>query len=178
MKRTFFLKLMMPVVGILVLAACGGSETADEGKVIRRKTVSQNGKDVQMLPKVKADRMLVVELEGMMCVKGCGSSIRSRLYATEGVESVSYDFDEDNPVDVAHIAFDRSKISADEIVEILSTMEKGKYVVKNVKSEPYVPAPDTTASAPSEKRSEKTAKVEIKTTYVETADIFDIFSFF
>ena len=174
MNRSVALKSLIPALALVILAACGGSESPDEGKVIRRETISQNG---ELLPKVKADRLLVVELEGMMCVKGCGSSIRSAMYDSEAVESVSFDFDEDKPVDIARIAYDRSKITPDEIVEILSSMEEGKYIVKNVKSEPYVSENDLASASTSTGRSSKKAKVTIKTQYVETSDIFDIFTF-
>lgn len=177
MKRVLFLKSFV-VAGVLVVAGCSEVESPDKGKVIRRETVSQSGGDVQMLPKVKADRLLVVELKGMMCEKGCGSSIRSRLYASEAVESVSFEFDEKNPVDVAKIAFDRSKISADEIVEIIGSMEKGKYEVTEVKSEPYVSEPESGADNTNAARSEKSAKVELSSTLIESTDIYDIFSFF
>lgn len=174
MRRSTALKTFLPVVGLTIFAACSGSEAADEGKVIRRETISQNG---EMLPQVEADRMLVVELEGMMCVKGCGSSIRSEMYDSEAVESVSFDFDEDEPVDVARIAYDRSKITPDEIVAILSSMEEGKYKVKDVKSEAFVSESNTVSDNTTNSGSSKRAKVSVKTKYVETTDIFDIFSF-
>jgi len=131
-----------------------------------------------MLPDVQADRMLVVELEGMVCQMGCGGSIREDLYASKGVASVSFDFDEKNPVDVARVAYNREKISADQIISIISKTNDGQFKVKSSHSEPYIDeSPKVKESAESSKDS-KNSKLTIKSTAnVDVPDVFDVFSY-
>lgn len=168
-------RTIIPVVTLSVLVACGTSDTQEGSAKV---TKHEKKTDGEQLPKVTADRLLVVELEGMVCKMGCGGEIRKDLYASEAVESVSFDFDEENPVDVARVAYDRDKITAEQIVEIISKTNDGQFKVKGTKSEAYV-SPEIQSSASSDEASNsKSSKVNVKTSVsTDVPDIFDIFSF-
>lgn len=161
----------------MAILACNSSK--DVEKVTRKETVTDpSAQSGAQLPDVTADRMLVLELEGMVCKMGCGGEIRKELYSTNGVEDVSFDFDEENPLDVAHVAYDRDKVSADRIIEIINAINDGQFTVKNTHSEPYV-SPSVTVNESSEKTTNsKKARVQVKVPkYSNAPDVFDIFSF-
>lgn len=176
MKKPPVSKFLVILSSALVLVACN-APSESKAKLADKKEMNATD-DGEMLPDVQADRMLVVELEGMVCQMGCGGSIREDLYASKGVASVSFDFDEDNPVDVARVAFNREKISADQIVSIISKTKDGQFKVKSSHSEPYIDdSPKVKESAESSKNS-KNAKISIKSTAnVDVPDVFDVFSY-
>lgn len=168
-------RTIIPVVSLSILVACSASDSQEGStKVVKHEEKSAG----EQLPKVTADRLLVVELEGMVCKMGCGGEIRKDLYASKAVESVSFDFDEDNPVDVARVAYDRDKITPEEIVEIISKTNDGQFKVKGTKSEAYVSPEVQSSSSSDEASSSKPSKVNVKTSAsVDVPDIFDIFSY-
>jgi arsenate reductase-like glutaredoxin family protein len=133
----------------------------------------------QQLPDVKADRLLVVELKGMVCEKGCGGSIRSELYSSNAVKTVTFEFDEEKTVDVAKVAYDRDKISADEIVAIIAAANEGQFNVIKTRSEAYVDASLTEKTSDASEKGRKAKKnVTIKTTAYASVStgFFDLFS--
>lgn len=174
MKKSPVSKILVIVSSALILVACN-TPSESSSKETGKKETKDKG---EMLPDVQADRMLVVELEGMVCQMGCGGSIREDLYASKGVASVSFDFDEKNPVDVAHVAYNREKISADQIISIISKTNDGQFKVKASHSEPYIDdSPKVKESAESSKDS-KNSKLTIKSTAnVDVPDVFDVFSY-
>ena len=126
MKLTRFFSKVMPLALFAIVMSC--NEEAPKTRV--EKNVSATDESAgEQLPDVDADRMLVVELEGMVCEMGCGGSIRKDLYGSEAVATVSFEFDEDKAVDVARVAFDRDLITADEIVAIINTTNDGQFKV-------------------------------------------------
>ena len=167
----------LPLFLVMAILSC------DTTKDVEKPSVSvssdkDSSKKGEQVPDVTADRMLVVELEGMVCKMGCGGEIRKELYATNGVENVSFDFDEENPLDVAHVAYDRDKISADEIISTINAINDGQFKVKDTHSEPYV-SPSVSVHESTEKSgSTKKARVQVKSPkYTSAPDVFDIFSF-
>lgn len=119
------------LAGVLFLGSC----TSGEKQAVRvEKHVS---KIVSDCSGVDADRMLSMEVSGMSCVMGCGASIRKELFATKAVCTVEFDFKEDRKFNTAKIAFDKDKITVDEIVQLVSKMDDNKFKVGKTSSEDY-----------------------------------------
>lgn len=177
MKKTRFIsKLLVPVAITAVLVACGQEES--KTRIVKQEQAEETG---EQLPDVKADRLLVVDLEGMVCEMGCGGSIRKELYESNAVKQVEFDFDEERTVDVARVAYDRNKISADKIVAIIAAANEGQFNVINTRSEPYVDATtveeEKTSSLSEPKHNRR--KVAVKTAHSSiSSGFFDLFSWF
>lgn len=78
---------------------------------------------------VKADKVLNANIDGMVCEKGCGSSIRKELLNTHAVESCEFDFQNDRKTNLVKIAFDQDKITVDRIISILNAMNEKQFKV-------------------------------------------------
>jgi hypothetical protein len=78
---------------------------------------------------------MTTEIDGMTCVMGCGGSIRKELLKTGAVSRCSFDFKGIDETSSAMIEFDKDKISADEIAEILSTMNDGQFTLGEMSTE-------------------------------------------
>lgn len=75
------------------------------------------------------NRKLSVEIEGMVCEKGCGASIRKALKATGGVSTCSFDFAEERKQNTAVIEFDKDKVTADKLIDIITTINEKQFSV-------------------------------------------------
>ena len=111
----------------LVLLSCS-TETKTAETAVKEKV------EEQAAP-VMANRLLTLEIEGMTCVMGCGGSIRSELKATNAIESCEFEFEEGRAKNTAKVAFDKNKITVDEIINIVTTMNKGQFKVGGSDSE-------------------------------------------
>ncbi|MFN5417941.1 MAG: heavy-metal-associated domain-containing protein [Flavobacteriia bacterium] len=119
------MKIIVPFSIILVATAVSCSSD-------NSKTASKTVKKTNIIVKtntVKANKMLTVNIDGMVCEKGCGSSIRKELLHTDAVESCEFDFQTDRKTNVVKIAFDKDKITADKIISILNTMNEKQFKV-------------------------------------------------
>lgn len=175
MKKARFLSRITPVAIVAVMLSC----SSDEAEVrIEKATQNEANDNGEQLPDVEADRMLVVELEGMVCEMGCGGSIRKELYASNAVETVSFEFDENKAVDIARVAYDRNKISADEILGIITTTNDGQFDVVDSSSEPYVSVSYKDEPVENSKAEKSKSKVSIKTSSYSSmsGSLFDLFS--
>ncbi len=178
MNKTRVILRFLPVALIALVLSC--SQEAPKTRI--EKDVHGQVDTGEQLPDVKADRLLVVDLEGMVCEKGCGGSIRAELYSSNAVKEVSFDFDEERTVDVARVAYDRNKISADKIVAIIAAANEGQFDVINTRSEPYVeatPVEDEESSSLSEpKRKKRPVAIKTASRSSISSGFFDIFSWF
>lgn len=114
----------------ILLFACNSSN--EENKVVRKVSVKS-----YVAPVVHPNKLLTIEIEGMMCEMGCGASIRKELRATGAVGSIEYDFVDERKVNVAKIAFDKNKITVDKIISILTTMNDKQFTVGKSSTENY-----------------------------------------
>jgi len=178
MKKTRVILGWLPVALIALVLSC--SQEAPKTRI--EKDVNGKANSGAQLPDVKADRLLVVDLEGMVCEKGCGGSIRSELYSSNAVKEVSFDFDEERTVDVAKVAYDRNKISADKIVAIIAAANEGQFKVINTRSEAYVEAVEEggeeTSSLNEPKRKKRRVAIKTASSSSLSSGFFDIFSWF
>ena len=122
---------------------------------------------------VHANRVLSMEVEGMVCKMGCGGSIRKGLKATEGVSDVKFDFEEDRASNVATISFDKNIITVDEMVKIVTELNDGQFKVGSISSESIN---EITTSVESTKESHEEAVIEMTSSRVEMPNLLDLFS--
>ncbi len=122
---------------------------------------------------VEPNRLLTMELEGMVCSMGCGGSIRKELKATGAVAQCDFDFEDERPLDIATIEFDKDKITVDEIIAIVSKINDGQFIVGKRSSEVF----QNTEIKETKKSSRKTsvAKVEASTFTFQFPNIFGLF---
>jgi hypothetical protein len=117
--------VIISLVASSLLFSCNLS--VKEGKEL---TVKTEASEI----KVVANRMLIADIEGMVCKMGCGGSIRKEMLKTEAIESCEFDFEEERKENVVKIAFDKEKISADKIVSILNTINDKQFTISKVET--------------------------------------------
>lgn len=119
--------LLIPLSALFFVACT----TEDNSKIIRK--VSH--KTTFSSPKIEVNRMLTMEIEGMMCVMGCGASIRKELKTTNAIGNVEFDFEKDRKTNIAKISFNKDKITADKIISIVSKMNDKQFKIGKTTSE-------------------------------------------
>jgi copper chaperone CopZ len=114
-------KIFGGVVLLTLFVACGQPEKQVEvaNKVEKKETPVA----------VNANKTISLNIEGMVCEMGCGSSIRKALKDTKAVDRCSFDFKDERKVNVATIAFDSTAITKDKIVSIISTLNDKQFKV-------------------------------------------------
>jgi len=123
---------------------------------------------------VNPNQLLTMEIDGMVCQMGCGGSIRKGLKGTKGVASVEFDFEEERATNTAKIAYDKSIVSSEELIKVVSNLNDGQFLVGTVSFED-VTIPAKAASSSSSKTTEQ-PKVEVSSSYVKLPNLFDLFS--
>lgn len=115
------MKSISLIAGIILLSAC-----SSEPKKIHLRT--EKGVQTETV-NVDANSMLTMDIQGMSCEMSCGGSIRKALKETGAVERVRYDFVEGEKVQKAYVSFDSSKISADEMINIVEKLNDQQFSV-------------------------------------------------
>ena len=115
MKQTF---AIFCLIGMLI------SCNSEKKKIMVRKEFHKSKESY-----VNSNQILSVEISGMACVMGCGASIRKELYSTKAVSNVEFDFREGRKTNFAEIKYDTNKITINQIVGLLSTMNEKQFTV-------------------------------------------------
>lgn len=99
------------LMSLMTLAACSSEESAMENS--------------------SKDNLSAVEMEvkGMVCEMGCVSSIKKELKGLEGISNYSIDFESGT----AKVEFYNTKISKEEVVRSIESLNEGMYKVENLK---------------------------------------------
>jgi copper chaperone CopZ len=118
MKNLF---LVLTVAIFSITTSCS-SEAKTENKVATDQEKEETAKPI-------ANQQMTIEVMGMVCEKGCGGSIRKEMKATNGVTKCSFDFEDEREVNVATIDFDDAKVSEEEIILALTTMNEHQFTV-------------------------------------------------
>ena len=122
---------------------------------------------------VEPNRILSLEIEGMVCKMGCGGAIRKELKATNAVANVDFDFEEERPSNNATISFDKDKISVDKIISIITSINDGQFKVGKSSSEDLIESstPDT-----KDENDSEDIKVNVSSSGFEMPNLLDVFS--
>lgn len=124
-------KILFIVFVTLGLFACNEVSKEDIGTDHSTvETTKNESTDV----KVNANTMMTMEVEGMVCKMGCGGSIRKGLKATNAIDKVDFDFDEERTVNFAKIYFDNTITSEEEIIQIVTTLNNNQFTVGNTET--------------------------------------------
>lgn len=116
------------IIGLLVIASsCAGNSE----KIYLR---TEKGEQAEVA-KVAANAMLTVEIKGMMCEMGCGSSIRKELKSTGAVARVQYNFVEERELNTAMISYDSTQISAADMLKRIQKMNDKQFTLGKQKVE-------------------------------------------
>lgn len=99
------------------------------------------------------ESVATLEIEGMMCEHGCVATIKQKVGALAGVNSIEIDFEQD----LATVSFDPAKISEKEIISEIQRINDEQYTVTKAKVEQANTASKAT-SLKDEKESKKTRK--------------------
>ncbi|MDX1445842.1 heavy-metal-associated domain-containing protein [Lishizhenia sp.] len=158
---------IIALLGIFSLSAC--NETSPEAETSVNSEVIEEEK-VHDPSLVNANASIDVEVEGMMCVMGCGSEIRKHLYATQAVKSVSFDFLEGRKANTATIQYDDSSISASDLISAIEDIESSDFKAK-VKEEEES---QTNTSEDFEGEEEESSILKVKTKNISLPNLTEI----
>lgn len=118
-------KLSAALMLFFSLIACTSKDKSNKSRVIlSNKPVISN-------------RILALEIEGMVCKMGCGGSIRKSLIETKAVSRVEIKFQEDAKRQLIRIHFDNELISEKEIINVLEKLNNHQFKVFPVKLSEY-----------------------------------------
>jgi copper chaperone CopZ len=159
--------IIIATSSLLFLAAC-----SSESKTVLLKT--EKGKKEVSKEEVVPDRMATIEISGMTCEAGCGGTIRKELKATGGVSRVQYDFVEGREVQTAKVSFDKDKVTLDQMLKIITTINEKQFTVGKTSSE-AVNDVSTTSTEPSPSK-ETVEKVSMSETQIEMPNLIGILS--
>lgn len=153
-------KFLFTGVLISLLASC--STSSDQVSESEKNTDSQTIKESDLVA-VTPNRLMTTEIDGMTCVMGCGGSIRKELLKTGAVSRCSFDFKGIDKTSSAMIEFDKDKISADEIADLLKEINEGQFTLGKMSTDAIasetVEANEPISSSSPEKKDVKTIKV-------------------
>lgn len=110
----------------------------------------------------------------MTCEAGCGGSIRKELKATGGVSRVQFDFVEGREVQTAKVSFDKDKVTLDQMIKIITTMNEKQFTVGKTSSEAINDVSTTTTESSTVKETEE--KVSMSDAQIELPNLIGILS--
>lgn len=120
--------------GVLISLIVSCSTSTDQVSKSENNSPSEKIDEKELIA-VTPNRKLTTEIDGMTCVMGCGGSIRKELLSTGAVSRCSFDFKGIDKTSSAMIEFDKDKISADEIAEIIKKLNDGQFTLGKMSTE-------------------------------------------
>lgn len=102
---------------------------------------SQCDVQVQHIDRAGATEETVAQLaiSGMMCEIACVSKVRKELYSLPGVTRADIQFDADQKVDTALVAFDPKVIAPETLIATVEEIGDGLYDVETAQVVHYAP---------------------------------------
>lgn len=146
------------------------SSACSEKKSIDEEIVSSKAQEAH------PNKTLTLEVEGMMCIKGCGSAIRKDLYATDAVGDISFSENETNENYTAIIEFDDRLISVEDLKNVISTTNNNQFTI--ISSETNEFSKQEKSTTKDKTKSLDSKKIETSYESLSTPNIFDIFTGF
>lgn len=150
----------------LTLSACSGDVE------VAKNSNNQIEKEAEKA-EVHANRILTMEVEGMVCKMGCGGTIRKELKAMTGVSEVHFDFEDDRISNTAKISFDKNIITVDEMVKGVTGLNEGQFKVGSISSESLY---ETTIIENKTIELYEESALEMTSSQVEMPNLLDLFS--
>lgn len=116
MKKLFFLFILVSAPAIYLLSCTTSEEEASA--VVHNKSCT-------------------IAIEGMMCEKGCKTTIQNKLREMEGVINADVDFE----MNQAYITYDANKVSATDFINKINAIADGLYKSKLIEDKDIENAP-------------------------------------
>lgn len=170
--------LSIGLIASVFVSACSSSSDKTNTKEVKKTHISIQTSEVQ------ANKLLTVDIDGMVCEKGCGSSIRKELMNTNAIESCEFDFQTDRKTNTVKIAFDKDKITVDKIVSILNTMNEkqfkvleshtNEFITKNTGKKSEIQVEESSEESSSVEKEE--AKIQVSDSTNDTPNLLQLFS--
>ena len=159
------MKRLVYIAAIFFVASACSSESETEN--------SENEEATSEVAVVVPNRVLTMEVDGMVCEMGCGGSIRKELNGTGGVSAVEFDFEDERETNIATISFDKNLVTVDQIVEAVSKMQDGQFTVGKTSSETLDVVSSTENNTSS---STETSNIDVSSSSVEMPNLLDLLS--
>ena len=172
---------VIAIISMSLVACESANKPTEDGKSLSEKKKDDKNKGnedelAEVKVVVEPNRVLKMELDGMVCSMGCGGSIRKELNASGAIADCDFDFEDERTTDVATIQFDKNKITADEIVKIVSEMNDGQFSIGKTSSEEFIAAPTVKEDNTSSRRASDAKIKVVSSTSFRMPNIFDLFS--
>lgn len=107
---------------------CAQDNSKKEGVVTRREHVSVVGATAAFDPStVQANAETQIQVSGMVCKMGCGSTIKKELLETQAVKKVEIDFAEDRKLNTIKVAYDNTKIDEASLVQHIERLNNKQF---------------------------------------------------
>lgn len=137
---------------VILLGACSG-----EPKKIHLRTEKGPRQEAS---NIEANSLVTMDIQGMTCEMGCGGSIRKELKGTGAVARVRYDFVEGEKTQKAYVSFDSTKITAEEMIDIVEKMNDEQFSVGKHRVERIESSNESTTTKSTSNESETSLKME------------------
>lgn len=147
MKKVLFTGIL---VSLLVSCSSSTDQVSNAENKAQTETLSEDD-----LVAVIPNRKMTTEIDGMTCVMGCGGSIRKELLNTGAVSRCSFDFKGMDETSTAMIEFDKDKISADEIADLIKEINEGQFTLGKMSTETIAVEVEEESTADEASTSEK-----------------------
>ncbi len=121
------MKHLLFIAALTVLVSACSSEKKDNDEA----NVDASTEVAAVIP----NRVLTMEIDGMVCEMGCGGSIRKELKNEGGVARVEFDFEDERATNIAKISFDKNAVTVDELINAVTKLNNGQFTVGETNSE-------------------------------------------
>ncbi len=158
--------LYLPILA-LTLFACTCDDTCDP------EAEAEATAQVEVTATAVADKMMTMEVSGMMCKMNCGGSIKKALKSTTGVTDVEIDFEDGREINLAKVSFDSKLVNEQQMMEAVTSLYDNQYSVgntsvSNLSQEISIDEEDVNSD-------EETSVVEAATSFIELPNLMDLF---
>lgn len=143
------------ILGILLLSACGSSDTTGEQATSNNVPRTEQEIVVSGAPVTIAD----LSVEGMTCEMMCGGAIKKALAKVPGVSSTEIKFTEGETADHAIVTYDAAVVTDADIVKAVEAIHEGQYKVSAVTVTKQVQGSAPTSSPEDEGGEKQEAEV-------------------
>lgn len=158
-------KIIYVSVIALSVAACSTNEaTSNESDATQEEVVKADP---------VADKMMTMEVNGMMCKMNCGGSIRKALKGTGGVTRVEFDFEDGRETNVAKVSFDSKLVDEKQMMEAVTSLYDGQYTIGNTSVSDI--AEEVKVEGDENTSDDEESVVDAATSFIELPNLIDLF---
>ncbi len=158
--------LYLPILA-LTLFACTCDDTCDP------EAEAEATAQAEVTATAVADKMMTMEVSGMMCKMNCGGSIKKALKSTTGVTDVEIDFEDGREINLAKVSFDSKLVNEQQMMEAVTSLYDNQYSVSNTSVSNL--SQEISIDEEDVNSDEETSVVEAATSFIELPNLMDLF---